>query len=66
MPAEPKYMTVTAYAERLSVSPRTIYRLIASGLPSIRVGGSRRIARDRADAWLSRNNERLSAVEVSP
>ena len=62
MPAEPKYMTVAAYAERLSVSPRTIFRLIVAGLPSIRVGGSRRIACDRADAWLLRNNERRSVL----
>jgi excisionase family DNA binding protein len=59
MPESP-YMTVTAYAERLSVSPRTIYRLIASGLPSMKVGGSRRVLREQADAWLERRNERGS------
>jgi excisionase family DNA binding protein len=58
MPAESPYMTVAAYAERLSVSPRTIFRLIAVGLPSIRVGGSRRVVRDRADAWLARRTAR--------
>ena len=43
MHAEPQYLTVDEFAVRLRVSKRTIFRLIAAGLPSILVGGSRRV-----------------------
>jgi excisionase family DNA binding protein len=55
MHAEPQYLTVTEFAVRLRVSERTIVRLIASGLPSSLVGGSRRVLLEPAEVWLGMN-----------
>lgn len=52
------YMTVRAFAAHVGVSARTIFRLIALGLPSILVGGSRRVPREKATAWLGRRTPR--------
>lgn len=44
-------VTVADVAERLSVSPMTIYRLIHSGeLPALRVGRSYRVPQSAVDA----------------
>ena len=50
----PDFMTVREFARYLSVSRRTIYRLIRKGLPSVLIGRSRRVPREYAIAWLSR------------
>jgi excisionase family DNA binding protein len=54
----PDYMTVSAFAAYVAVSPRTIYRLIAVGLPTVVVGRSRRVPREPAIAWLGRRTPR--------
>lgn len=48
-------LTKETAAGALSVSPRTIQRLIAAGeLPTVAVGRSRRIHRDALDAFVAR------------
>ena len=54
MPHPPEFLTVLQFAAYLRVSPRTIYRLITAGLPSVLVGRSRRVPREQAIAWLGR------------
>lgn len=56
------FMRVRAYATRISLSERTVWNLIARGLPTIGKGGSRRVDVERADLWL--RNER-TAVDDS-
>lgn len=46
------YDTVEEYASRLQVSRGTVFAWIRVGLPSFRVGRTRRIVRDKADTWL--------------
>ena len=58
MPPSPDYMAVSEFARYVSVSSRTIYRLIRQGLPSVLVGRSRRVPRGAAIAWLGRNTPR--------
>jgi excisionase family DNA binding protein len=58
MPPESDYLSIREFAAYLSVSGRTIYRLIAAGLPSVKVGRSRRVPREHAIAWLERSTPR--------
>lgn len=47
-------MKVADVAQRLGVSPKTVYRLIASGdMKSVRVGRSVRVTHDQLAAFLS-------------
>ena len=46
-------LTVPQVADELQVTPRHVWALIERGdLPSIKVGGSRRITREQLDAYL--------------
>jgi excisionase family DNA binding protein len=46
-------LNVRSVADRLSVSEKTVRRLIESGrLPAVRVGGQVRIDPDELEAWL--------------
>jgi hypothetical protein len=56
------FMRARDYAAHVSVSERTVWNLIARGLPTIGKGRSRRIDVERADLWL--RNER-AAVDDS-
>ncbi len=46
------YATVDEYAERLKVSKGTVFSWVRSGLPSFRIGRTRRIVIEKADRWL--------------
>lgn len=46
------YATVEEYAERLKVSRGTVFGWISNGLPSFRIGRTRRIVIEKADRWL--------------
>lgn len=48
------YVGIKALAAYLSVSTRTVHRLIAGGmLPSIQIGRRRLVSREAARTWLS-------------
>jgi excisionase family DNA binding protein len=44
--------TIDQFADRWSLSRASVYRLLNDGLPSIKVGRSRRLLSAAADAWL--------------
>ena len=47
------YMDSATVAEYLSVHPMTISKWVRAGIiPSVKIGGSRRIPKDRLDAFL--------------
>lgn len=46
------YATVDEYADRLKVSKGTVFSWVRSGLPSFRIGRTRRIVIEKADRWL--------------
>jgi excisionase family DNA binding protein len=46
------YDTVAEFGVRLQVSRGTVFAWIRAGLPSFRVGRTRRIIRQKADLWL--------------
>lgn len=46
------YATVDEYANRIKVSRGTVFGWIAGGLPSFRIGRTRRIVIEKADRWL--------------
>lgn len=46
------YATVDEYAERLKVSKGTVFNWVRLGLPSFRIGQTRRIVIEKADRWL--------------
>ncbi|MCA1703590.1 MAG: helix-turn-helix domain-containing protein [Actinobacteria bacterium] len=48
----PHFLTVAEVAETLRVSPLTVRRHIAAGLPAYRVGGSLRVDADELSRWL--------------
>jgi hypothetical protein len=56
--AEPKrdsvhlFMRVRDYAERVSLGERTVWNMMARGLPTVGKGRSRRVDVVRADVWL--------------
>lgn len=53
-PARPPnlYATVDEYAARLQVGRGTVFAWVRAGLPSFKVGRTRRIVVDKADRWL--------------
>lgn len=58
------YLPAVAYARRVSLSERTIWNLIARGLPCIGQGRTRRVAVTDADAWLRARRDHVDdAVE---
>ena len=52
---QPDYMTIREFAAYMRLSSRTIDRLIAAGIPTVRVGRCRRIDRQSAIIWLQSN-----------
>ena len=46
------YATVEEYADRIKVSRGTVFGWVKGGLPSFRIGRTRRIVIERADRWL--------------
>lgn len=51
-----KFLRVTTVAERLEIGISTAYRLIANGtIPSIKVGGARRVPEDAFESWVRSN-----------
>ena len=46
------FLRVAAYASRVSLGERTVWSMIARGLPTVGQGRSRRVDVERADAWL--------------
>ncbi len=46
------FMRVSNYATRVSLSERTVWGLVARGLPTVGSGRTRRVDVERADAWL--------------
>lgn len=48
-------LTVPEVAEELRISERSVWNLIRTGeLPSIKVGGTRRVVRDALDAYVAK------------
>lgn len=47
-----KYVTAAELAERWAVTPQHIYNLVGRGLPSVKIGRSRRFDPEVADAWV--------------
>jgi hypothetical protein len=50
--SRPLFMRVRDYATRASIGERTVWNLIARGLPTVGKGRSRRVDVERADVWL--------------
>lgn len=46
------YATVDEYADRIKVSRGTVFGWVKGGLPSFRIGRTRRIVIEKADRWL--------------
>jgi excisionase family DNA binding protein len=46
------YATVDEYADRLHVGRGTVFAWVRDGLPSFKVGRTRRIIVEKADRWL--------------
>jgi excisionase family DNA binding protein len=46
------YATVDEYADRLKVSRGTVFGWVKGGLPSFRIGRTRRVVIEKADRWL--------------
>lgn len=60
------FMRVSAYAARVSLSERTVWSMIARGLPTIGSGRSRRVDVERADLWLRSERDAVDdAIEQS-
>jgi hypothetical protein len=56
------FMRVPTYAARVSLAERTVWNMVARGLPTIGSGRSRRVDVERADVWL--RNERDAVDDV--
>jgi excisionase family DNA binding protein len=51
--AQRRFLTLDLVAEQFQVSGRTVERLVAAEImPSVRVGGSRRVPADELDEWI--------------
>src|SRR5580658_2245481 len=65
VPDAAPYLTIQAYADRLSISKRTCRSLLDEGMPSVGSGRGRRIDVQRADDWMRTRRDRVDdAVEV--
>jgi excisionase family DNA binding protein len=54
-----QFLTVPETAERLRVSPKTIYRLVWNGqLPALRIGSQIRIDERELEGWLNGSSGR--------
>lgn len=64
------YLTLQQLQAKLQVSRATVYRLLAQGLPSIKVGAARRFAWPAVVAWLqgqtSHTRKTVQAKPVEP
>jgi excisionase family DNA binding protein len=57
------FLTVPETAERLRVSPKTVYRLVWSGqLPALRIGSQIRIDEQALEEWLDDASGRNGAA----
>jgi excisionase family DNA binding protein len=54
------YMTIPEYADHLKVSERKVNYLVKQGLPSIKLGKTRRIRWQEADAWCLLQTDKAS------
>lgn len=52
----PLYVTVEQYADHRQVCRTTVFHWMTLGMPSVKQGGTRRIVRHEADAWLDCGN----------
>ena len=53
-----KYLSTRQLMDYLEISRSTIYRLMAKGLPSIKVGSVHRFPRDQVVGWLENQREK--------
>jgi len=61
---EPVYLSVAKFAEHVSLSERTVWSLVAKGLPTIGAGRGRRVDVRAAVEWMRGQREQLDdAVE---
>ncbi|MGA3123472.1 MAG: hypothetical protein ABSF69_22100 [Polyangiaceae bacterium] len=56
------YLRAAEYARRISLAERTVWALVARGLPTIGSGRSRRIDVAQADEWLRGQRDRVDAA----
>lgn len=57
-PVEEFYEPPGKWGERYHLTRQTVYNLIAQGMPSIKIGRSRRIPVNAAHAWLMERGAR--------
>ena len=51
-----KYISIGRLMEFLEISQSTIYRLLAKGMPSVKVGSVHRFPREQVLNWLTENH----------
>lgn len=62
-----RFLTLDQVAERFQLSRRTIERLVAADImPSVRVGGSRRVSADELDQWIHTDAGEFSSSPAVP
>jgi excisionase family DNA binding protein len=47
-----RYLRITEVAERTAMSKSKVYELLNRDLPSVRIGGNRRVLESDLDAWM--------------
>ncbi len=51
-----KLLTVAEVADILGISKVKVYELLKQGLPSVKIGGARRIQPEKLQAWIERQS----------
>jgi excisionase family DNA binding protein len=51
-----KLLTVGEVADILGISKVKVYALLKEGLPSVKIGGARRIQPEKLQAWIERQS----------
>jgi excisionase family DNA binding protein len=51
-----KLLTVAEVADILGISKVKVYDLLKNGLPSVKIGGARRIQPEKLQAWIERQS----------
>ncbi len=59
-----QYLRTGELMEMLAISRSTVYRLIADGMPCMKVGSVNRFSRDRVLAWLEGGDESEQARTI--
>jgi excisionase family DNA binding protein len=59
-----RYLSTGELMDVLSISRSTVYRLIAEGMPCMKVGSVNRFSRDRVLAWLEGGDESQQAKAI--